>query len=381
MVWDKKLLKNIDYYLLISVLLLVVIGMVMIYSTTRNNYTLTGGDPFALVKKQALAVVIGIVGMILIMLSDYRFPDFIFQMLYGLNLLMLVLVLTPLGMEVKGAKSWLNLGGAFSLQPSELAKLLVILTLAKHLADKEEINSFWDLWSPFIHIAFPLVLILLQPDLGTTLVFLFFFFVMLFIAGYNRRFLLGIILAGLLALVLLFACHHFFGTPLPFKEYQIQRMTIFLNPDRDPTGSGWNVRQAIIAVGSGRFTGKGLFQGSQGRLGFLPESHNDFIFAILCEELGFLGGFLVLALFFVIIWRCLVIMEQAKDKEGVLITAGITAMFLFHIMENIGMNIGIMPITGIPLPFVSYGGSAMITNLLAIGFIENIWLRRQKLLF
>ncbi len=379
--WDKKLLKNIDYYLLISVLALVVIGLVMIYSTTRNNYVLTGGDPFALVKKQAIALAIGIAGMIVIMFSDYRFPDLIFQILYGLNLLLLILVLSPLGMEVKGAKSWLNLGGAFSLQPSEFAKLIVILTLAKHLADKEDIDSFWGLWSPFIHIFFPLVLILLQPDLGTALVFMFFFFVMLYIAGYNRRFLLGIILFGILVLVLLFVSHYFLGTPLPFKEYQIQRMTIFLNPDRDPTGSGWNVRQAIIAVGSGRFMGKGLFQGTQGRLGFLPESHNDFIFAILCEELGFLGGFLTLALFFIIIWRCLVIMQQAKDKEGVLITAGITAMFLFHIMENIGMNIGLMPITGIPLPFVSSGGSSMITNLLAIGFVENIWLRRQKLLF
>ena len=381
MVWDKKLFKNIDYYLLISVVLLVVIGLVMIYSATRNNPNLTGGDPFALVKKQLIAVVIGVVGMSLIMFSDYRLPDLMYQLLYGCNLLLLILVLSPLGMEVKGAKSWLNLGGPFSLQPSEFAKLLVILTLAKHLAEKEEVDSFWDLWSPFIHVAFPLALILLQPDLGTTLVFLFFFFIMLYIAGYNRRFLLGIIFAGVLALALIFVSHYFFGTPLPFKEYQIQRMTIFLNPDRDPTGSGWNVRQAIIAVGSGRFMGKGLFQGTQGRLGFLPESHNDFIFAILCEELGFLGGFVVLSLFFVIIWRCLVIIQQAKDKYGVLVTTGITAMFLFHIFENIGMNIGIMPITGIPLPFVSYGGSSVITNLLAIGFLQNIWILRQKLLF
>jgi rod shape determining protein RodA len=380
-VWDKKLLKNIDYYLLISVFLLMVIGLVMIYSATRNNYALTGGDPFALVKKQLIAAAIGVLGMIVIIFSDYRFPDLIFQILYGINLLLLVLVLSPLGMEVKGAKSWINLGGAFSLQPSEFAKLLVILTLAKHLADKEELDSFWDLWSPFLHILLPLVLILLQPDLGTTLVFIFFFFVMLYIAGYNRRFLLGIILAGILALVLLFVSHYYLGTPLPFKQHQIQRITIFLNPDRDPTGSGWNVRQAIIAVGSGRFMGKGLFQGTQGRLGFLPESHNDFIFAILCEELGFCGGFIVLSLFFILIWRCLVIMQQAKDKEGVLISAGITAMFLFHILENIGMNLGIMPITGIPLPFVSYGGSSIITNLLAIGFVENIWIRRQKLLF
>ena len=378
--WDKKTFKNIDYYLLISVFLLVIIGLVMVYSATRNNYDLTGGDPYAVVKKQLVAVAIGVVGMIMIMFSDYRLPDLMYQILYGLNVVLLLLVLSPLGTEVKGAKSWLNLGG-FSLQPSEFAKLLMILTLAKHLAEKEEAETFWELWSPFVHIAVPLVLILLQPDLGTTLVFIFFFFAMLYIAGYSRRFLLGIILSGVLALVLLFVGHYFFGTPLPFKEYQIQRMMIFLNPDRDPTGSGWNVRQAIIAVGSGRFFGKGLFQGTQGRLGFLPESHNDFIFAILCEELGFIGAFLTLILFFTLIWRCLVIIQQAKDKNGVLVAAGIMAMFLFHILENIGMNIGIMPITGIPLPFISSGGSSMITNLLAIGFLENIWIRRQKLLF
>ncbi|HHT06655.1 MAG TPA: rod shape-determining protein RodA [Hydrogenispora sp.] len=378
--WDKKTFKNIDYYLLISVFLLVIIGLVMVYSATRNNYDLTGGDPYAVVKKQLVAVAIGVVGMIMIMFSDYRLPDLMYQILYGLNVVLLLLVLSPLGTEVKGAKSWLNLGG-FSLQPSEFAKLLMILTLAKHLAEKEEAETFWELWSPFVHIAVPLVLILLQPDLGTTLVFIFFFFAMLYIAGYSRRFLLGIILSGVLALVLLFVGHYFFGTPLPFKEYQIQRMMIFLNPDRDPTGSGWNVRQAIIAVGSGRFFGKGLFQGTQGRLGFLPESHNDFIFAILCEELGFIGAFLTLILFFTLIWRCLVIIQQAKDKNGVLVATGIMAMFLFHILENIGMNIGLMPITGIPLPFISSGGSSMITNLLAVGFLENIWIRRQKLLF
>jgi rod shape determining protein RodA len=378
--WDKKTFKNIDYYLLISVFLLVIIGLVMVYSATRNNYDLTGGDPYAVVKKQLVAVAIGVVGMIMIMFSDYRLPDLMYQILYGLNVVLLLLVLSPLGTEVKGAKSWLNLGG-FSLQPSEFAKLLMILTLAKHLAEKEEAETFWELWSPFVHIAVPLVLILLQPDLGTTLVFIFFFFAMLYIAGYSRRFLLGIILSGVLALVFLFVGHYFFGTPLPFKEYQIQRMMIFLNPDRDPTGSGWNVRQAIIAVGSGRFFGKGLFQGTQGRLGFLPESHNDFIFAILCEELGFIGAFLTLILFFTLIWRCLVIIQQAKDKNGVLVATGIMAMFLFHILENIGMNIGLMPITGIPLPFISSGGSSMITNLLAVGFLENIWIRRQKLLF
>jgi len=381
MVWERRLFKNIDYYLLGSVFLLVFIGLVMIYSATRNNTVLTGGDPLLMVKKQLAAVAIGLVGMCLIMISDYRMPDLMYQILYGFNLLLLLLVLSPLGMEVKGAKSWLNLGGPFSLQPSEFAKLLVILTLAKLLAEKEEMETFWDLCSPFLHVIPPLILILLQPDLGTVLVFFFFFFIMLYIAGYNSRILVGIILAGILALVLLFAAHYYLGTPLPFKEYQIRRMTIFLNPDKDPTGSGWNVKQAIIAVGSGRFFGKGLFQGTQGRLGFLPENHTDFIFAVLCEEWGFVGGFLLLCLFFILLWRCLVIIQQSKDRYGTLVATGIMAMFTFHILENIGMNIGIMPITGIPLPFVSYGGSSIITNLLAIGFLENIWIRRQKILF
>ncbi len=380
--WErKKLLKNIDFYLLGTVLLLVVISLVMIYSTTSHNTALTSGNPFLMVKKQLVAIMIGIFGMSIIMCSDYRLPDLVYQILYGFNLLLLIIVLTPLGHEVKGAKSWLNLGGPFSLQPSEFAKLMVIITLAKHLADKEDLDSFWDLWSPFLHILPPLALVFLQPDLGTALVFFFFFFIMLYIAGYNGRFLFGIIMAGVLILALIFLSHHYFGTPLPFKEYQIRRMTIFLNPDSDPTGSGWNVRQAIIAVGSGRFAGKGLFQGTQGRLGFLPENHTDFIFAVLCEEWGFLGGFTVLSLYFILVWRSLVIMQHAKDKYGRLIASGITAMFVFHILENIGMNMGIMPITGIPLPFLSYGGSSVITNLFAVGFLESIWIRRQKLLF
>ena len=379
--WERKYFKNIDYYLLGSVLLLVLIGLVMIYSATRNNQALTGGEPFMLVKKQLVAVIIGLLGMILIMFSDYRLPDLMYQIIYGFNLFLLLIVLSPLGLEIKGAKSWLNVGGPFSLQPSEFAKLMMILTLAKHLAGKEEIDSFWDLWSPFFHIVLPLILILMQPDLGTTLVFFFFFFIMLYIAGYNGRFLLGLILTGIIILTLIFLSHHYFGTPLPFKEYQIRRMTIFLNPESDPTGSGWNVRQAIITVGSGRFSGKGLFQGTQGRLGFLPENHTDFIFAILCEEWGFLGGFVLLSLYFTMIWRCLVITQHSKDKYGTLVAAGIMAMFIFHILENIGMNLGIMPITGIPLPFVSYGGSSIITNLLAVGFLENIWIRRQKLIF
>ncbi|MGD8400105.1 MAG: FtsW/RodA/SpoVE family cell cycle protein, partial [Bacillota bacterium] len=183
------------------------------------------------------------------------------------------------------------------------------------------------------------------------------------------------------SIILLFFGCSFFHLPKPLKEYQIARLTSFINPEADPQNSGWNVRQAMIAVGSGQFFGKGLFRGTQGRLGYLPENHTDFIFAVLSEELGFVGAFGVLFLFFVFIWRSIRIASQAKDRAGVIIATGVLAMFLFHILENVGMNIGIMPITGIPLPFISYGGSSMVSNLAATGLLLNIWARRQRIMF
>jgi rod shape determining protein RodA len=190
-----------------------------------------------------------------------------------------------------------------------------------------------------------------------------------------------LVLIGVVGISVMFLANHFFGLPLPIKHYQVARLTSFVNPEIDPRGSGWNVRQAVIAVGSGQFFGKGLFRGTQGRLGYLPENHTDFIFAVLCEELGFVGSFGVLFLFFTLVWRGVRIAYQARDKAGTLTAIGIIAMFLFHIMENVGMNMGIMPITGIPLPFISSGGSSMIANLVSIGILINIWARRQKIMF
>mgnify|MGYP001497546554 CR=1 FL=1 len=376
---ERRLVKNLDLLLLGVVLALVVIGLLTIFSATRANTAINGGNPYLFVEKQFISVIIGLVGMVLLIGLDYRLSDLAYRLIYGVNIILLVAVIL-FGTEVNGAKSWLNLG-FYSLQPSEFAKLAVILTLAKHLSEKEKLSSIWDLLSPFLHILLPLVLILLQPDFGTALVFVFIFFVMLYMAGTNGRLLLGIILLGVLLIVLVFGCHHFFNTPLPLKDYQIKRLTSFINPDADPRGSGWNVNQAKIAVGSGRFFGKGIFQNTQGRLGFLPENHTDFIFAVFCEEWGFIGGFILLGLFFFLIWRSLRIAVQAKERCGSLIAIGIMAMFTFHVLENVGMNMSIMPITGIPLPFISSGGSSMMANLFAIGYLENIWARRQKILF
>lgn len=367
-------MRNVDFVMLSAVAGLITIGLLMVFSATRNN-----ADPFLFIKKQFISVLIGMIGMTIIFFLDYRLSDLAYHVLYALNILMLVAVLV-LGTEANGAKSWINLG-FMTIQPSEFAKLFVILTLSKYLSDKENFSSFWDLVPPFLHIAVPLFLILMQPDFGTALVFIFFFFAMLYMAGAKGWHLSAIILSGVLLITLVFMSNHFFNTPLPFKEYQIKRLTSFLNPEEDPRGAGWNVRQAMISVGSGRFFGKGLFHNTQARLGFLPENHTDFIFAVFCEELGFLGGFVLLGLFMLLIWRSLKTAQQAKERYGSLIATGIMAMFLFHILENVGMNIGIMPITGIPLPFISSGGSSMMVNLFAIGYLQNIWARRQKILF
>ncbi len=356
-----------------------VVGLLMIYSATHANTALNFGDPYFFVKKQLASVVFGLAGIILVLFLDYRLSDLAAQILYVFNLLFLALVLV-FGERIGGAKAWLHLG-FFSVQPAEFAKLFVIFTLAKLLAENENLNTFKGLFLAIIHVLPSLVLILLQPDLGTAMVYVFIFFVMLFMAGVRIRYLLGLILLGVGLLGAMWCAHYYFDFPFFFKDYQINRLLIFLNPDRDPTGAGWNVRQAVIAVGSGRFFGKGLFQNTQGQLGFLPENHTDFIFAVFCEEWGFVGGFILLAMFFFLIWRSLRIAQHAKDKYGTLIASGIMAMFLFHILENVGMNIGIMPVTGIPLPFISYGGSAMTNNLLCIGCLQSIWVRRQKILF
>lgn len=372
---DRRLLKNLDYTILVVVGLLIIVGLLMVYSATNEKTSLTGGDSFFVIKKQLAAVLIGLVGLCVLLFFDYRLSDRMAQLIYGFNILLLILVLL-FGTERSGAKSWL-----WGFQPSEFSKVMLIVTFGKYLAEKESLKSFYDFLGPFLHMGLPLFLIMLQPDLGTGLVFVFFMFMMMYVAGAPGKKLLMIILAVALPIGAMFFSHEYLGTPLPMKQYQIDRLTSFIDPEKDAHGSGWNVIQAVIAVGSGQFSGKGLFQGTQGRLGYLPENHTDFIFAVLCEELGFVGGFGVLFLFFTLIWRGLRIAYQAKDKMGNVIATGIISMVLFHVLENIGMNIGIMPITGIPLPFISSGGSSMIASLLGIGILLNIWTRHQKIMF
>lgn len=372
---DRRLLKNIDYALLTAVGLLVAVGLLMVYSATFDRVSMTGSDPFFFVKKQLIAVAIGTVGLVLMLFFDYRLPDGVGKILYVINIVLLILVLL-VGSERNGSKSWL-----WGIQPAEFSKIIMVVLFGKYLSERESLKSFYDFIGPFLFMVPSLLLIMLQPDLGTSLVFIFFTFIMMYIAGAPGKKLLTLILIAVLGVTGLFVSHKYFDTPLPVKQYQINRLTSFINPEKDAQGSGWNVIQAIIAVGSGRFSGKGWLQGTQGRLGYLPENHTDFIFAILCEELGFVGGFVVLLLFFILIWRGLRIAYQARDKAGNIIASGILSVFFFHVVENVGMNIGLMPITGIPLPFISSGGSSMISSLISVGVLLNIWMRHSKIMF
>jgi rod shape determining protein RodA len=369
----KKLLKNLDYSLLAIVGILVFIGLMIVFSATHLK---VAGNPYFYLIRQIGAGLIGLGCAFALQFYDYRISDRISHILYGLNIILLLLVLSPLGKEVNGAKSWL-----FFFQPAEFSKIILIVTLAKYLAEKESLNSYYDFIGPFIYVGIPTLLIVIQPNLGTALVFIFFTFIMMYIAGAPGKKLLIIILTGILSVSILFLAHQYLHTPLPIKSYQVNRLTSFMHPEKDSTGTGWQISQAMIAVGSGQFFGKGLLKGTQGRLGFLPEDHTDFIFSVLSEELGFVGSFIVLFLYFLMIWRSVKIAYQAKDKTGCLIATGVVSMFLFHVMENIGMNMGIMPIAGIPLPFISFGGTAMVANLIAIGLILNIWVHHQKIMF
>jgi rod shape determining protein RodA len=290
----------------------------------------------------------------------------------------LVLVL---GHTAMGAQRWINIG-PFVFQPSEFAKLIIIVTLADFLAGREgKLRNLKELIPCFVFVGVPMVLILLQPDLGTSLVFIAVLFGMLFIAAGRPLLVCGIFGAGLLGAIGMVWAHLKFGTWIPLHDYQLKRLIIFLDPWSDIQGAGYHVIQSQIAIGSSGFWGKGLMRGTQSFLEFLPIRHTDFIFSVLAEEFGFLGVLLLLTLFAVFLYRGVRIAAESRDLFGTLMAVGVVSMFAFHILVNIGMTVAIMPVTGLPLPLVSYGGSNMITNLAAIGVLLNIYLRRQKTIF
>ncbi|MCR4441018.1 MAG: rod shape-determining protein RodA [Peptococcaceae bacterium] len=372
-----KILKSLDYVLLIVVALILVMGFFVLQSATYNasikyntNYVL----------RQAAWTVIGLAAFFSLLFFDYSRLIKYSRHMYVLNLLLLVTVLI-FGKETKGAQAWIALG-PLKFQPAEPVKILLILGLASFLVPRVgKLKTLKDLIPVFIYVGLPLLLILKQPDLGTGLVYIAIMFGMLLAAGASP-FLLGTLLAGGVASICVaIYAHYHWGLWLPLKDYQLMRLVVFINPLVDPRGWGWNVIQSQIAVGSGGLLGKGWGQGSQARGDFLPEQWTDFIFSVLAEEFGFLGSAFLLLLFFFLIYRGIRIALNAKDVYGSLVAVGVVSMFAFHVLQNIGMTVGIMPITGIPLPFVSYGGSALLANMIALSLLMNVYIYHDPILF
>ncbi len=372
MIFNKLKIKIRDFDWIIAALSIVLatIGIVIIYSIT------VGKEPNSFPKlavNQIVFVGLGVLIMTVIVFFDYRLLKSFTTALYAIMIMLLIFVLY-IGKVAGGASRWINLG-FFQLQPSEISKLILIIILAKYFSDHHhDIYQFRHIIISGIFVAIPLILVASQPDLGTALVFVAIWGGMLLISGIKKIY---IFLIGILGL----ASFPIFWNFL--KDYQKNRILTFLNPTTDPLGEGYNVIQSKIAIGSGRFLGRGLGHGSQSYLNFLPQAaqHTDFIFAVLAEELGFLGSILLFVLFLIILIRILRIARLSRDNFGMFLTIGIIVMFTFQILVNIGMNLGLMPITGIPLPFVSYGGSSIILVFCALGILQSIIVRHRQIAF
>ena len=366
---SKRLLRRIDFILLFAAAAIVIYGLIIISSATHINTP--GEERFWFVQRQGIFAVVNAVLAILFMNFDYRGLQQYGQKLYIFNLIMLLAVML-FGHAALGAQRWIQIG-PISLQPSEFSKLIMIICMAAILEERMgRLNRIQDLLPIAGYIAIPFVLVLKQPDLGTSLVFMAIFFGMVIACGMPWRIFTFIVVLGVAAMPVLWQF---------LKDYQKMRIMVFLDPNVDPLGSGYHIIQSKIAIGSGMMFGKGLFDGTQSQLNFLPENHTDFIFAVVGEELGFVGAVVLLLLYLIVFWRGIMIAKEAADVFGRLLAVGITSMLAFHVLVNVGMTTGIMPVTGIPLPLMSYGISSLTTNILSIAILMNIHMHKQKFLW
>jgi rod shape determining protein RodA len=375
--WSSRLsdspLRRLDWTLVCVTVVLSAIGAVLVLSATRVGLSDAGEDPYSYLKKHLFNLLIGLVLGGVTAALDYRLLRAYAPIVYAAACVGLVAVLTPLGATINGSHSWITLGGGFQLQPSEFAKVGMVVLLAMILGeprDGEVGPGRRDILIALALAALPAALVMLQPDLGTTLVFGAVIIGMLAVSGAPKRWVLGLLAIAVSGAFLVWWLHL-------LKPYQINRFTAFADPSKDPRGAGYNAEQARIAVGSGGFFGKGLFHGEQTTGHFVPEQHTDFIFTVAGEELGFVGAALITALLGVVLWRGLRIAMNAADLFGLLVASGVVCWLAFQTFENIGMTVGIMPITGLPLPFVSYGGSATFANMIAVGLLEAVHLRHN----
>jgi rod shape determining protein RodA len=362
--------RHLDPTVALSAMLLSVLGLAAIYSATFASLHQHGLPQALIMRKQLLNLVLGLVAMVLAMLVDYRQLKTYAALCYGLVVVILAVVLTPLGATANGAQSWFAIG-PYQVQPSEYAKVGVIVVLAAILSSGRRRPGPKRIAFALAALGLVAGEILLQPDFGTMMVFVAILFGLLLVSGVQYRWLLVLLLIGSIGVVGMFKLN-------VLKQYQKERLTAFIDPSADASGRGftYNARQALIAIGSGGVTGKGYLRGSQTNLQYVPEQRTDFIFTVIGEEFGFAGSAVLLGLLALLVWRGLRIAVLARDRFGALVACGIVTMLIFQAFINIGMDVGIMPITGIPLPFVSYGGSSLMANFIAVGLLENIHMRR-----
>ncbi|MFF6777549.1 rod shape-determining protein RodA [Streptomyces sp. NPDC012637] len=369
-----SVLRRLDWPILLSSLALSLMGALLVWSATRGRTELNQGDPYYFLFRHVLNTGIGLALMIGTIWLGHRTLRGAVPILYGISILLILAVLTPLGATINGAHAWIVIGGGFSLQPSEFVKITIILVMAMLLAAKvdagDQIHPDHGTVAKALALAaLPMGIVMLMPDLGSVMVMAVIVLGVLLASGASNRWVLGLIGAGVLGAVLV-------TTLGMLDEYQINRFAAFANPELDPAGVGYNTNQARIAIGSGGLYGAGLFKGHQTTGQFVPEQQTDFIFTVAGEELGFVGAGLILALLGVILWRAGRIARETTELYGTVVAAGIIAWFAFQSFENIGMTLGIMPVAGLPLPFVSYGGSSMFAVWVAIGLLQSIRVQR-----
>ncbi len=363
-----NMLLKFDYILFAAVIGLAVMGIIILPSAMLGYKESVIKSTFIV---QIGGFIVGIIIAIALSCVDYIVFRHMAIFFYGANILAMLLVYSPLGVERYGSRNWIDLG-ITTYQPAELMKLATIIMVALCLEDMKLDNgrTLYNVLRIGFFFALPLGLVLLQKDLGTALVFVFFFVIMLFVAGLKMRYFAVTAVAALIAFP--------FVWKFALNDARRSRILTFFDPSLDPIGAGFQARLAKYAIGSGQISGKGLGNGPINNAGQLPVKDSDFVFSVVCEELGFIGASIIIFLFFVLLIKMIGISRRSSDYFGQYLAIGIFAMFLFHFLENIGMNIGIMPITGVPLPFISKGGSSLITNFFSIGVMLSISARRKS---
>jgi len=353
---------------------LLILGTLLVYAATRQWYANNGLDPQYYLKRQVINIVIGLALAWGVTIIDYRLLRAYTPFIWGFGVLGLIFVLLPgVGSTVNGAKAWIPLPGGFQIQPAEIAKISIIIGISMLLSERthnSDAPTHKDVLRSLAVAALPIVLILAQPDMGTVFIISASVVTILAVSGAPTRWVVGLLLLAVIG--------GFVATKAGvISEYQIKRLQSFVDPNADSQGAGYQLRQARITVGSGGLIGTGLFNGPQTNGRFVPEQQTDFIFTVAGEELGFLGSGLIIFLLFLILMRAFAIARRSNDPYGTLVCTGVIAWFAFQTFENIGMTLGLMPMTGVPLPFMSYGGSSMFANLIGFGLLQNVHARHH----